>query len=87
MKENKADIDCPTFQEREAAIKDVTAKINSATDITEKAKFAERLRKEVEVLLSCHEYDEKCIDCKNCRFVMNVRKKTAELVIKAKKLS
>jgi hypothetical protein len=84
-KENK--ITCSTFQKQEPVIAEITAKINSAKGVLEKADFAEELQKEVDVLLSCPDYNEKNKDCSNCRFIANVRKKTADLVIKAKKLA
>ena len=87
MKENKTKIDCPTFQRQEPVIEDITAKINEAKAVQEKAVFAEELQKAVSVLLSCSDYDEKSLDCKNCRFIANVRKKTADLIIKTKKLA
>jgi hypothetical protein len=87
MKENKTKIDCPTFQRQEPVIEDITAKINEAKAVQEKAAFAEELQKVVNVLLSCSDYDEKSVDCKNCRFITGIRKKTAALIIKAKKLS
>ena len=87
MSKESAKINCSTFQKQEPAIENITAKINDAKDVVEKAEFAEKLREEVNILLSCPDYDEKSIDCKNCRFIANVRKKTADLIIKAKKLA
>ncbi|PKL50054.1 MAG: hypothetical protein CVV39_01970 [Planctomycetes bacterium HGW-Planctomycetes-1] len=87
MSKERAKINCPIFQKQEPVIEDITAKINSAKGILEKAEFAEELQQEVNVLLSCPDYDEKSIDCKNCRFIANVRKKTADLIIKARKLA
>ena len=87
MSKKDAEINCPTFQKQEPVIADITAKINSAKGILEKADFAEELQQEVDVLLSCPDYDEESTDCNNCRFITNVRKKTADLVIKAKKLA
>ncbi len=87
MEENKSKISCPTFQKQEPVIKDITDKINQAKGVLEKARFAEELQKEVEVLLSCPDYDGKRLDCKNCHFIANLRKKTANLIIKAKKLA
>jgi len=87
MSKEDAKINCPTFQKQEPVIKDITAKINSARDVLEKAEFAKKLQEEVDVLLSCPDYDEKSTDCKNCRFIANIRTKTASLVIKAKKLA
>ncbi len=80
-------INCPTFQKQEPAIEDITAKINNAKDVIEKAEFAKNLQEEVNVLLSCPDYDEKITDCNNCRFISKVRTKTADLVIKAEKLA
>lgn len=87
MSKEDAKINCPTFQKQEPVIEEITAKINRAKDVLEKAEFAQKLQEEVDVLLSCPDYDEKSTDCNNCRFIANVRKKTADLVIKARKLA
>ena len=87
MFKKSAKMNCSTFQKQEPAIKDITAKINNAKDVVEKAEFAEELREEVNILLSCPDYNQGNIDCSNCRFIANVRKKTADLIIKAKKLA
>ena len=79
-------ISCPTFQKQEAVIKDITAKINAIQGVAGKAVFAQELQKEVDVLLSCPDYKKESSDCENCRFIANLRKKTADLIIKAKKL-
>jgi len=80
-------INCTTFQKQEPAIKEITDKINMAQKVMEKAELAEELQKEVDVLLSCPYYDKASINCKNCHFIANLRKKTASLIIKAKKLA
>ncbi len=87
MSKENAKINCSVFQKQEPVIADITAKINGAKGVLEKADFAEELQKEVNVLLSCQDYDEKNADCSNCRFIANLRKKTADLIIKAKKLA
>jgi len=87
MSKKDAKINCPTFQKQEVGIEDITAKINSAKGVLEKAEFTEELQQEVNVLLSCPDYNQESTDCNNCRFIANVRKKTADLVIKAKKLA
>ena len=87
MSKEDGKISCPTFQKQEPMIEDITAKINNASDVLKKADTSTLLLEEVNVLLSCPGYDEKNGDCSNCRFIANVRKKTAELVIKAKKLA
>ena len=87
MDKEKSKINCPIFQKQETVIKDITNKINAVKIVQEKARFAEELQKEVGVLLSCPDYDKEKLDCKNCHFIANLRKKTAGLIIKAKKLA
>jgi len=86
MSKENARINCSTFQKQEPVVKDITDKINRAKDVLEKAEFARKLQEEVNVLLCCPDYDKKNTDCNNCRFIANVRTKTAGLIIKAKKL-
>jgi hypothetical protein len=80
-------INCPTFQKQEPAIKETIAKINSAKEVSEKAELARQLQEEVDVLLSCPDHDKNNVDCNNCRFIANVRRKTAYLIRKAEKLA
>ncbi|MDI6779427.1 MAG: hypothetical protein QME25_04445 [Bacteroidota bacterium] len=87
MKKENAKISCPIFQKQEPLIKDITDKINQAKGVLEKARFAEELQKEVDVLLTCPDYDNANINCKNCRFIASLRKETANLITKAKKLA
>jgi len=87
VKEDKEKINCLTFQKQESLIRDITNKINQAKGVLEKAGFADELQMEVEVLLSCPDYDGKSLDCKNCRFIANLRKKTADLIKKAEKIA
>jgi hypothetical protein len=81
-----AKISCQVFQKQEAVIKDITNKINAIEGVTGKAVFAEELRKEVDVLLSCQDYKDASLDCKNCHFIAALRRKTTDLIVKAKKL-
>jgi hypothetical protein len=86
MHKEELKISCPIFQKQEPAIKEITDKINGAKGVQEKAGFAEELKKEVDVLLSCPDYESQSLDCKNCHFISNLRKKTSNLIIRAKKL-
>jgi len=87
MPEEDVKINCPTFQKQEPGIERITAEINEAKEFLKKAEFAEELEQEVDVLLSCSEYDQNSRDCNNCHFIASVRKKTARLIMKAKKLT
>ena len=87
MHKEETKINCSIFQKQESVIKEITDKINMAKGVQEKAKNALELQKEVDMFLSCPDYDREKLDCKNCRFIANLRKKTANLIIKAKKLA
>lgn len=86
MEENKAKISCSTFQKQEPVIKDITEKINKAKGVQEKAVYADELQKEVGVLLNCPDYKKETLNCMNCHFIANLRQRTANIIIKAKKL-
>ena len=87
MQKEEPKINCAIFQKQELVIKDITDKINKAKGVRQKAKFAEELQKEVNVLLSCSDHDPKKVDCMNCHTIAKIRVKTADLIIKAKKLA
>jgi hypothetical protein len=84
---DKDKVSCTVFQKQEAVAKDITNKINAIEGVTGKAVFAEELRKEMDVLLSCQDHKDTNLDCKNCHFIAKLRKKTADFIIKAKKLA
>ncbi len=86
MSKKDAKISCSIFQKQEAVIKDITNKINAIEGVTGKAVFAEALRKEADVLLSCQDCKDTNLDCKNCHFIATLRRKTTDLIVKAKKL-
>lgn len=79
-------ISCSTFQKQEIATKNLTDKINKTVDIKGKIQYAEELVKEADVLLNCPEYKQQDFDCRNCRTIADLRKETAELIIRARKL-
>ena len=85
--DGSAMINCATFQKQELVIKDITQKINAIEGVAGKAVFAEILRKEVDVLLACQSYKNTSADCENCRFVASLRKRSADLIVKVKKLA
>jgi hypothetical protein len=87
MQKEEPTINCTTFQKQEPIIKEITDKMNTAQKVMEKAGLAEELQKEVDVLLSCPYYDKASINCKNCHFIANLRKRAASLIIKAKTLA
>ena len=87
MDKDNPKINCPIFQKQEPIIKELTNNINNANGVQEKARVSEELKKETDVLLNCPDYDEKRLDCSSCRFIANLRKRTVDLIIKARKLA
>ena len=79
-------IKCPIFKAKNEEIEGVTKAINEVENIEKKAYFVERLMGEVENLLSCEHFDEEKAECKICHYIANLRKKTANLILKAKEL-
>ncbi len=86
MHKEETKISCLAFQRKETIIRDFTDRINAVKIVQEKARFAEEIQKEVDVFLSCAGYKKESLDCKNCHFIANLRKKTANIIIKAKEL-
>lgn len=79
-------INCAIFQKQEPRIKGSTDMINRAKDPREKIKYAEELLGEVKALLDCPDYKKEDVGCSSCRTIATLRKQTAELIIKTKKL-
>jgi len=86
LPKEETNIGCSIYRKQEPVIKDITDKINKVKNVQEKARYAEELQKEVGILLNCQDYKKESLNCKNCHFIANLRKKTADLIIKAKKL-
>jgi len=86
MDKERSKINCPIFQKQEPIIKELANNINKAKGVEEKTRVSEELKKEIGVLLNCPDYDEKRLDCSSCRFIANLRKRTVDMIIKAKKL-
>ncbi len=79
-------ISCSIFQQKEPIIKELTDRLNEVEDYQHKVELASDLSRYVDMLLVCSGYDTNSLDCKNCRFISNLRKKTANIIIKAKEL-
>lgn len=86
MEEGSVKISCAIFQKQEQEVKALTDKINKAKGVSEKARYAGELQEEVNILLNCDGYSEARLDCKTCHTIANLRKATAGVIIKAKKL-
>ncbi len=87
MHQEQNRISCSTFQKQEPIIKEFTDRLNEVKDYQHKLELASDLSRYVDMLLECLEYNVNSLDCKNCRFISNLRKKTADIIIKAKGLT
>lgn len=86
IKQNEIKIDCLIFQKQEPGINILTDGINRAGEVKEKALYAKQLQKEVDVLLSCSDYDDRILNCRNCRLIANLRRRTADLITRTEKI-
>ncbi len=73
---------CPLCHNENSEIENLNKNINQANGVLEKAKFAQILLDKVNALIEDHE-DKNAA----CVTILNLRKSTAELIIKAKKLA
>ncbi len=87
-REKQTGIDCPIhlFPKQEAEIDRLTQEINRAPTAADKVPAAQALTEAVEVLLACEAYDEENAHCQLCQQFSQLRRKTAEVVIKAGRL-
>ena len=86
MKKNNKpayEIDCPIFSEHEENIKELTQYINSRKIISEKVDKAQELVDIINLLSSCPKFDKEERDCENCRFISNLSKEIARIIINA----
>ncbi len=75
-------ITCGRFQSKESVCAALTAQVNTAQSIGEKAAKAKELIEVVEELLACEEYEEASLECQYCHSFSLLRKKTAALILK-----
>ncbi|MFH1005972.1 MAG: hypothetical protein V1800_00540 [Candidatus Latescibacterota bacterium] len=87
MQEAKPEIACPVFLRQEDKIGRLTNEINRSKDIGHKAGLAEKMAKEVELLLSCQDHDERSLDCVSCYTVSILRNKMAKLILRIDRIS
>ncbi len=83
MQQRYDEISCSIFQQKEFIIREFTDRLNKVKDYQHKQELASDLLRYVDMLLECLEYNNS-LDCKNCRFISNMRKKTVGIIIKVK---
>ena len=80
-------IDCPIFSEYEEKIKKLTQFINGRKIISKKVDKAQELLEIINILSSCPKFNDGAEDCENCRFILNLRKETARIIIDANEIT
>jgi len=80
-------IECPIFIKQDKIISSITERINKSDQYFEKARLSEELKKEINILLKCEKYEEKCLDCKRCQLFANLRNKTVGILLLAGELT
>ena len=82
----KQEITCSICQNANPVIESLNKQINQARSVTDKVYFASKLKVKVEEVLEEHGPADDPV-AKACRGVLNLRKQTAELILKAQKLA
>lgn len=77
-------IECPLCQKAESDFHLINERINCSRTIAEKASHARELLQKVEIVLKEHENVDSGL-AEACRAVLNLRKKTAELILRFEK--
>jgi hypothetical protein len=80
-------ISCNVHQESLTVINNIKLKINHGQTMGIKVKYAEELSNKVTSLIYCPQYDAQKLDCKCCRIIAFLNRKTAVLILKARSLS
>ena len=86
MKKNNKpahEIDCPIFSEHEERIKKLTHFINSRKIISKKVDKARELVDLINLISCCPNFDKEERDCESCRFILNLSKEAARIIIDA----
>ena len=76
---------CGIYRKAHPKIQKLTEEINRAADINEKANKAQFLWDEAQALIDCEKRGTLAV-CPACGTINQVRKQTAELILKARKL-
>jgi len=79
---NIPQIDCHIFSEHRDKMEMLSQSINGAKIISDEVDKAHELLRITNILLDCGKHDEKKEDCITCHFFLNLRKETAESIIK-----
>lgn len=80
----RQDIECPICQKTKTDFDFINGRINNARTIVAKVSYARELLQKVEAVLKEHRNVDSAL-AEACRSVLNLRKQTAELILKFEK--
>ncbi len=86
MDEQASSIQCPIFRAQEEHVQRLTEQINRAKSVVHKAPLAEELSQVVQQLLDCTKYQDHNLDCAYCQQFSEYRRKTAQMILTARRL-
>ena len=86
IKKSAPQIDCPIFSEHAEKIRKLSRFINSRKIISEKLDKALELVEIINLLSCCPKFNEGEANCENCRFILNLRKENARIIIDANEI-
>lgn len=78
---NNEVINCPFFEKNRSLLMASKRKINTSSRPIEKSIYAEDVEEIAEKLINCHDRDDRRANCKNCRIVANLQKKSVEIYL------
>lgn len=84
---NDKKIKCLIFKSKNGEIEKITKAINEAKNVKQKAINARKLLNELEDLLACKYFKAEKAECNICRGIAKLRRRTADLIIRAKELT
>ena len=86
MDDLTARIQCSIFRAQEEHVQRLTEQINQARSVVGKAPLAKELCQSARDLLDCEKYQDYSLDCAYCQQFSKLRRKTAQLILVARRL-
>jgi len=80
-------VDCPIFLEYEERIKKLSQSFNTHRISSKKVDKAQELLDIIDILSNCPRYNEESEECKNCHFILNLRREIGRIVIEAAEIA
>lgn len=83
INKSNSELECPIFLKHKEKIEGLTQSIREANIISDEIDKAIELLSILTKLKNCGKYEEENDNCKNCHFILNLRKEMADTIVKA----